>query len=302
MAPGKDRLERLEERLDAMERGFSRRLDRIEVKLGLDKIDVDVAGKLMDDQEQRELRLERIEARVGEKDLYSNVTAGKGKASRVAARATVRPAAVTVPQPVAQPGRMPVRRGEITKPAAGIEIAEQWRGLPEGAVTVMGSSMVRGIGQHLQDQAHFCDKICYPGARIEDIAKKVEAIGDRPESHMVFMVGTNNLIKDQQETMLEKYGTLIEKIKERNYRKVSVVGILERNDFWMRTDRREFIDCKRIGVNLDLAEMCVENGIEFVDVEIEAQSMLDRKGLHLNEMGQDFVAGRIFKHCRKYLN
>ena len=299
MATGKDRLERLEERLEAMERGFSKRLDRIEATLGLTKIDAD-AGKLMDDREQREFRLERIEARVEEKDSYSNVVAGKGKASRMAARATVRPA--VTPLPTAQPARMPRRRGELIRPAAGTEIAEQWRGLPEGAVTVMGSSMVRGVGQHLQDQAHFCDKICFPGARIEDIAKKVEEIGDRPDSHMVFMVGTNNLVKDQQETMLEKYDKLIEKIKERKYRKVSLVGILERNDFWMHADRKEFIDCKRIGLNLDLAEMCVENGIEFVDVEIEAQGMLDRKGLHLNERGQDFVAGKIFQHCRKYLN
>lgn len=261
----------LEARLEAMER----RLDVIEAKLGLGKV-----------EDQSEVRLARVESAVQLKELYSTVT-GRGKASRLAARGSVK-----VSDPIAV---------QVSSGTSG-EVAEQWKGLQKGAVTVMGSSMVRGVGQHLEDQAHFCDSICYPGARIEDITTKVELLKDKPDSHMVFMVGTNNLVKDQQEVIMKKYGKLIDKIKEKKFRKVSIVSILERADKWMDEDRYEITDSKRIGINLDLAEMCSERGIEFVDVSIVAKSMLSWKGLHLNERGQDFVARRIFQHCRKFLN
>ena len=284
------RLDHLEARIEALEK----RLEVIEGKLGLDKM---VPGQGEDSvQAQNELRLTRVERAVQSKELYSTV-AGKGRASRVAARAIQRvPLQVLAPLPAPRPVPVSVRSG-----TSGEE-ADQWKGLRKGAVTVMGSSMVRGVGQHLENQSHFCDSICYPGARIEDITRKVQLLKDKPDSHMVFMVGTNNLVNDQHEVMLEKYGKLIATVKEKKFRKASIVSILERADKWMHTDRREFIDCKRIGMNLDLAEMCAENGLEFVDVGIDAESMLTWKGLHLNERGQDFVAERIFKHCRKYLN
>jgi GDSL-like Lipase/Acylhydrolase family len=118
----------------------------------------------------------------------------------------------------------------------------------------------------------------------------------------VFMVGTNNLLNDHPEEICSKYKDLITVIMKQKYRKTSFVGILPRADHWMNKDKEDYIDAKRVAVNMDLAELCSENGIEYVDVEIDKARMLDRKGLHLNYRGQDVVAQKIFKHCQKFLN
>ena len=48
--------------------------------------------------------------------------------------------------------------------------------------------------------------------------------------------------------------------------------------------------------------MCEAKGCGFLEVDIDKEQMLDRKGLHLNYKGQERVARAIFKHCTSSLN
>jgi hypothetical protein len=183
--------------------------------------------------------------------------------------------------------------------------------MPDGKILVVGDSMVRGVGEHLHIDNSMFDKLDFSGARIEDIADKVRLIGDKPQSHLVLMVGTNNLVRDGTEEIMRKYDALIHAVKEVSYQKVSMVNILARTDTTGRqTDGNtlcgfpwvDIYNSKRIGLNARLQSLCTENGFGFVDIKVDVNSMLDRRGLHLNRRGQDTVARRIFRHCVNDLN
>ena len=55
-------------------------------------------------------------------------------------------------------------------------------------------------------------------------------------------------------------------------------------------------------MNIQLKELCMKSGIDFLDIAVDKESMLDRRGLHLNFSGQDKVARSIFKHSVSSLN
>ena len=120
---------------------------------------------------------------------------------------------------------------KIAKRDDGVSCADFCKNMQEGAVLLLGSSMARGVGKCLADQNLMYSTLDFSGARIENIRDKVKVIGDRPESHVVIMVGTNNLKYDDAETMLAKYRELIDELNARKYRKLSIVGILQRFDF-----------------------------------------------------------------------
>ena len=61
----------------------------------------------------------------------------------------------------------------------------------EGTVLLIGDSLARVVGNHLKLQHRLFERLAFGGARIEDIAKKVEELKDRlNDSHIVLMVGT----------------------------------------------------------------------------------------------------------------
>jgi GDSL-like Lipase/Acylhydrolase family len=306
----------IEERLGALERRQSmveKRLGKLEDRLGLS----DLGEGNRAEGRQTEVRLERIEKVMG--SSYCDVVAGRGKATRKAGQVA------RAQQHLGEGHRMNVgarlgsnsaqgpKKGVVSEPKSKvmsanelvpgeISFAEKCKDMAEGTVLMFGSSMVRGVGNRLHDDNHLFGKLDFGGARIEDIKEKVNLIGEKSESHVVFMVGTNNLLNDHPEEICSKYKDLIKAITQQNYRKTSFVGILPRADHWMTKDKEDYIDAKRVAVNMDLAELCSENGIEYVDVEIDKARMLDRKGLHLNYRGQDVVAQQVFKHCQKFLN
>ena len=166
----------------------------------------------------------------------------------------------------------------------------------EGTVLLIGDSLARGVGSHLKTQHVMFESQAFGGARIEDITKKVEDMEDKAGSHIVVMVGTNNLKSDGTELIMSKYKDLVRQLKAGCFRKITMVGILSRNDL------SNYNDSKRMAMNIQLKELCVQNSIEFLEIRIVKEKMLDRKGLHLNFSGQDTVARCIFKHCLKFLN
>jgi hypothetical protein len=100
-------------------------------------------------------------------------------------------------------------------------------------------------------------------------------------------------------------------MSEVDCRERSIVGILT------RADEDNSMRRKRNVVNYGLEQLCVNNGIHFIDpwkmyVEINGNSayrhevtairLLDRGGLHLNGWGQVEISKKIFDHCKSYLN
>ena len=55
-------------------------------------------------------------------------------------------------------------------------------------------------------------------------------------------------------------------------------------------------------MNIQLKELCMKSDIDFLEVVIDRDAMLDRRGLHLNFTGQDKVIRSIFKHSVNFLN
>ena len=130
------------------------------------------------------------------------------------------------------------------------------------------------------------------------------------DTHLVVMVGTNNIKSGGTENILRKYKELVGEMKLLNCRKLSIIGILTRGD------EDEYFQGKRMSINLRLEKLCEEQEIEFMDPVqmydsictrenlnrnvIELQ-VLDKFGLHLNEWGEDQIARTIFKHCIKFI-
>jgi len=177
-----------------------------------------------------------------------------------------------------------------------ISFSKKFEDKVEGTVLLIGDSLARGVGSHLRTQHVMFESQAFGGARIEDITKKVEVMEDKARSHIVVMVGTNNLKSDGTELIMSNYRDLVRQLKAGGFRKITMVGILGRNDL------SNYNDSKRMAMNIQLKELCVQNSIEFLEIGIVKEKMLDRKGLHLNFSGQDTVARCIFKHCLKNLN
>jgi hypothetical protein len=188
-------------------------------------------------------------------------------------------------------------------------------GRKTGMVVLLGSSMARGIGCRLEREDERFRTQSYGGARIEQISWKLRQgmvrVLEDAGTHLVVMVGTNNLATDDSELILSKYGDLIKAMSEVDCRERSIVGILT------RADEDNSMRRKRTVVNHGLELLCVKNGIHFIDpwkmyVEINGNSayrhevtairLLDRGGLHLNGWGQVEISKKIFQHCKSYLN
>jgi len=175
-----------------------------------------------------------------------------------------------------------------------VGFAEKFKNKPKDTVLVVGSSMARGVGSCLERDSNLCTKMDYGGAWIEGIQQKLAEIGEKPQSHLVLMVGTNNLKSEGTSLIMKRYRELISEAKKHKYRKISVVGIL-------RSDVGDYINSKRIRVNLRLEELCHENDVGYIEGSI-GNEHLDSGGLHLNDEGQEEVAMAIFRHCNLYLN
>jgi hypothetical protein len=176
-----------------------------------------------------------------------------------------------------------------------VSFSEKFKSRGKETVLLVGDSMTRGIGSCLEKDSNLFSYETSSGAKIEDIENKLKHLGNKPETHLVVMVGTNNLKSDGSEIMLKKYEKLIGEAKSHQLRKISIVSILSRKDIG------DFHNSRRIGVNSRLNGLCTESGVEFVEVS-DVRKNLAVDGLHLNVRGQDLVARELFNHCKQHLN
>ena len=178
---------------------------------------------------------------------------------------------------------------------AKLSFQDKHRNKRSDTVVLIGDSLTRGIGTCLEKDSNMYSKLSFSGARIEDIQSKLSIVGDKPNSHVVVVVGTNNIKQDGSEAVISKFESLVAEVKKHSYRKVSVVGILKRNDL------NSYTDSRRIGTNLRLKKLCEDNNIGYIYKDIVIRQ-LSTDGLHLNEQGQDVIAREIFSHCKQHLN
>ena len=107
-------------------------------------------------------------------------------------------------------------------------------------------------------------------------------------------MGTNNIKFESCDVVLGRYRKLMDVLKSKRNRKVTLIGIPTRYDV------SSLVDSRKVAVNRRLRELCVKEGVEFVDFEC-GRGRLARDGLHLNGFGQEELARKIFSHCKRFL-
>jgi len=188
-----------------------------------------------------------------------------------------------------------VKKGGNSAVGKKLSFAEKYKDHRNDTVIVLGDSLVRGVGSCLKKDGDLFKAVTCPGAKIEHVETKLWQLGDREHSHLILMVGTNNLKLDGTEEMVGKYKELISVAKEYKYRQISLVSILDRKDV------SNFHDCRSNIVNSRLKETCEAAGVGFIQIS-NVRNFLSNDGLHLNAVGQDLVARHIFAHVKQHLN
>jgi hypothetical protein len=249
-------------------------VEKLETEIG------EVASKVAVDEMWVEERLSKVESLAG--DSLSKVAVMESQMAKLVQE---------WPTP-AESKAMRVRQ-ESTSPKVSFQ--DRVKNMPSESVLVVGDSMARGLGKCLEnDGGGMVKSIAYGGAKIEDLETRVWRLGDKPESHLVLVVGTNNLCKEGSEVIRKRFQSLMGELRKHRFRKVSFVGILRRKV-------NSYLDSRRMGINLMLRRMCEENGMGFVDEDVDL-GHLARDGLHLNAEGADYMARAVFSHYRQYLN
>ena len=79
-------------------------------------------------------------------------------------------------------------------------------------------------------------------------------------------------------------------VRKLKNRKVTIVGIPKKYDLTNTQQSR------RLGLNLSIRTEYKEQGVQFLGYE-PIRSRVAQDGLHLNYVGQEELARKIFKHC-----
>ena len=176
----------------------------------------------------------------------------------------------------------------------GPSFADKFKDKAKDTIVLIGDSLTRGVGAKLEQQSHMVTTKSRGGAKIENVTEQIELLQDKDDRHLVVLVGTNNIQNENSETIRKKFKSLLETSKKVKNRRVSMVGIPNRFDL------SGYQNSRRIGVNLQLEKMCRELDIEFITYE-PYRSRIAKDGLHLNHVGQDELARKIFEHCKSFL-
>lgn len=176
----------------------------------------------------------------------------------------------------------------------GPSFAEKYKEKAKDTIVLLGDSLARGVGAKLEQQSHMVTTKSRGGAKIENATEQIGLLQDNEDRHLVVLVGTNNVQNETSETIRMKYKSLLETSKKVKNRRVSVIGIPQRFDL------SGYQNSRRIGANLQLANMCRELDIEFISYE-PYRSRIAKDGLHFNHVGQDELARKIFEHCKSFL-
>lgn len=154
-------------------------------------------------------------------------------------------------------------------------------------VRLVGDSILRG------QLPEFCGRapgnrkrFCMPGAGVSDISQSLdEVMSDTTDVTnnplLLVHVGTNDVKRSRPEELIDRYRTLIQRLKSKS-KNVIISGILPR----IRADWRFY--SKALAVNKLLNSLCSQEGITFVNLWksfARQQDMFAKDGLHLSAIG-----------------
>ncbi len=159
-------------------------------------------------------------------------------------------------------------------------------------ISLVGDSIIKGIrkneiSQHVKYMSIFVKT--FPGATTDDMESYIVPTLKREPDALIIHCGTNDLRKDDPETIAKKITEIAVKSK-RIVQNVAVSSILARGD-------SDLMEGKRLQVNSLLAKSLAENKIHFIrheNVDQDWRYLLYEDGIHLNNdgtnvLGQDFV-------------
>ena len=198
-------------------------------------------------------------------------------------------------------GFQPVRNGAraSTRRILPVTVYNRFQAIAEpedgNEARIVGDSIVRG------QLVEFCGRaptkrkrFCIPGASVDDVAEAVDTVveGVPTNGIVVIHAGTNDVMRTRSEELLEKYRRMIRKYKEKT-NNIVISGILP------RIDAVNSFYGKAFSINKRVKNLCLQEGIEFVDTWNEfygKRDMFMNDGLHLNSTGSARL-GRLFNNA-----
>ena len=157
------------------------------------------------------------------------------------------------------------------------------QGKARKARVFMGDSIIRKVDKIVNRGDDIT--VCLPGAKLEDIAEKArQVMGGGTGVAVLVHVGTNNAEKEGTSAIVGKYKRLIKTLKEARVGQIVLSGILP----IMGGRGEEYSNCRRMTINTPLQKVCMEEGVDFVDMWLNFVGRDDffmRDGLHLTGKG-----------------
>ena len=127
---------------------------------------------------------------------------------------------------------------------------------------------------------------------IEDLEDYVKPILKRKPNHVIIHAGTNNLHRDNSQTIMEKMSNVISEIKQQ-YPTVGITvsSIIHRND-------KPLFE-KVLQTNNLREQLCLVNNYDFIKNNNIQQICLNAGGLHLNIKGFHTLEANL-RNCINY--
>ena len=98
-------------------------------------------------------------------------------------------------------------------------------------IAVIGDSMTKLINGRKLSKSCKVTLHSFPGATIQDLEDYVEPILKRKPNHIIIHAGTNNLHRDNPQTIKEKMSNVVSGIKQQHPTiSITVLSIIHRND------------------------------------------------------------------------
>ena len=128
------------------------------------------------------------------------------------------------------------------------------------------------------------------GLKVEQVTNRYGELLNEDFDEIIIHVGVNNTEHESEESVMNKFRTLSESIKESH---VAFSGILRRSD---KPELNQKITC----INSLLKNLCLDNGLDFIDNDNVNFKHLGRDGLHINKDGQRRLAINFINHIKSY--
>ena len=160
-----------------------------------------------------------------------------------------------------------------------------------GKILIIGDSQLHHI-----EESRLCGKNIKAlvrfkgGLKVEQVTNRYEELLNEDFNEIITHVDVNNTEHESEESIMNKFRTLNEAIKNS---RMAFSGILRRRD-------RPELNQKITRINSFLRNLCLDNGLDFIDNDIVNFKHLGRDGLHINKYGQRRLALNFINHIKSY--